>query len=252
MSPFTKARSSAFARPSASPATSRWRRMTGAPSPAAGFASRHDPDGDCIYGMDVCVDPDLRGLRIGQRLYNERRKLCQYLRLKGIVFAGRMPGLARRSRRSARPRLSRSWSRRASSAMRCSASRCATASSRSASCTTICRATRNRSALPCKWSGAIRRSSQDSRAEVVARASPQRTVRVGDGAVPAARGQELRGIRGAGRVFRRRRWRTTKPTSRCFRNCSRCNCCRSTTQSAVAAESIARADRNTPNASRRR
>ena len=46
--------------------------------------------------MDVCVDPELRGLRIGQRLYNERRKLCQHLRLKGIVIAGRMPGLARR------------------------------------------------------------------------------------------------------------------------------------------------------------
>jgi predicted amidohydrolase len=46
--------------------------------------------------MDVCVDPDFRGRRIGQRLYNERKRLCQHLRLKGVVFAGRMPNLARR------------------------------------------------------------------------------------------------------------------------------------------------------------
>jgi predicted amidohydrolase/GNAT superfamily N-acetyltransferase len=68
-----------------------WATITG-----RGFASRHDPDGDWLYGMDVCVDPAFRGNRIGQRLYNERKKLCQHLRLKGVVFAGRMPNLARR------------------------------------------------------------------------------------------------------------------------------------------------------------
>lgn len=68
-----------------------WVTITG-----RGFASRHDAKGDWLYGMDVCVDPDYRGLRIGQRLYNERKKLCQHLRLKGIVFAGRMPNLSRR------------------------------------------------------------------------------------------------------------------------------------------------------------
>ena len=65
--------------------------MTGSTITGRGFASRHDAKGDWLYGMDVCVDPDFRGLRIGQRLYNERKKLCQHLRLKGIVFAGRMP-----------------------------------------------------------------------------------------------------------------------------------------------------------------
>ncbi len=70
-----------------------WVTVTG-----RGFASRHDAKGDWLYGMDVCVDPDFRGLRIGQRLYNERKRLCQHLRLKGIVFAGRMPNLDRRWR----------------------------------------------------------------------------------------------------------------------------------------------------------
>src|SRR3546814_869013 len=46
--------------------------------------------------MEICVDPDYRGLRISQRLYNARKQLCQHLRLKGIVFGGRMPGLSRR------------------------------------------------------------------------------------------------------------------------------------------------------------
>jgi predicted amidohydrolase/GNAT superfamily N-acetyltransferase len=70
-----------------------WATITG-----RGFASRHDPEGDWLYGMDVIVDPELRGLRIGQRLYNERRRLCQHLRLKGIVFGGRMPNYGRRAR----------------------------------------------------------------------------------------------------------------------------------------------------------
>lgn len=68
-----------------------WVTITG-----RGYASRHDPQGDWMYGMEVCVDPDFRGQRIGQRLYNERRRLCQDLRLKGIVFAGRMPNLDKR------------------------------------------------------------------------------------------------------------------------------------------------------------
>lgn len=68
-----------------------WTEITG-----NGYASRHDPLGDWLYGMEVCVDPDLRGYRIGQRLYNERKRLCENLGLKGIVFAGRLPTLARR------------------------------------------------------------------------------------------------------------------------------------------------------------
>ena len=62
-----------------------WESITG-----SGYASRHDPAGEWLYGMEVCVDPDYRGYRIGQRLYKERKKLCQSLGLQGIVFAGRL------------------------------------------------------------------------------------------------------------------------------------------------------------------
>ena len=68
-----------------------WDEITG-----QGFAARHDENGDVLYGMEVSVDPGYRRLRIGQRLYDARKQLCQALGLKGIVFGGRMPGLARR------------------------------------------------------------------------------------------------------------------------------------------------------------
>lgn len=71
-----------------------WEEITG-----NGYASRHDPHGDWLYGMEVCVDPDYRGYRIGQRLYNARKELCQALGLKGIAFAGRLPTLAKRLKR---------------------------------------------------------------------------------------------------------------------------------------------------------
>lgn len=75
-----------------------WSEITG-----HGFASRHDPDGEWLYGMEVFIDPEYRNLRIGQRLYNERKKLCQYLRLDGIVFGGRLPGLSKRRHRNLTP-----------------------------------------------------------------------------------------------------------------------------------------------------
>lgn len=70
-----------------------WDEITG-----DGLASRHDPMGDWLYGMEVSVDPAHRRLRIGQRLYAARKGLCESLGLKGIVFGGRMAGYARRQR----------------------------------------------------------------------------------------------------------------------------------------------------------
>lgn len=68
-----------------------WDEITG-----GGFGSRHNPDGDVLYGIEVCVDPAYRRLRIGQRFYRARRELCRLMELKSIVFGGRMPGYQRR------------------------------------------------------------------------------------------------------------------------------------------------------------
>jgi predicted amidohydrolase/ribosomal protein S18 acetylase RimI-like enzyme len=57
-----------------------------------GEMSGHDPMGDALYGVDIFVDPDYRGLRLGRRLYDARKELCETLNLKSIIFGGRIPG----------------------------------------------------------------------------------------------------------------------------------------------------------------
>jgi predicted amidohydrolase/GNAT superfamily N-acetyltransferase len=57
----------------------------------------HDPDGDILYGVDVFIHPDYRGLRLGRRLYDARKELCEELNLKGIVFGGRIPNYSAHS-----------------------------------------------------------------------------------------------------------------------------------------------------------
>ncbi|MCB0431191.1 MAG: bifunctional GNAT family N-acetyltransferase/carbon-nitrogen hydrolase family protein [Flavobacteriales bacterium] len=55
----------------------------------------HDPDGDILYGIDVFVDPKYRGLRLGRRMYDARKDLCEQLNLRSIVFGGRIPNYAK-------------------------------------------------------------------------------------------------------------------------------------------------------------
>lgn len=57
-----------------------------------GFLSNHDPNGDYLYGIEVFVHPDYQGLRLGRRLYDARKELCEHLNLKGILVGGRIPG----------------------------------------------------------------------------------------------------------------------------------------------------------------
>ncbi|MDF7806117.1 bifunctional GNAT family N-acetyltransferase/carbon-nitrogen hydrolase family protein [Pontiellaceae bacterium B12219] len=51
----------------------------------------HDPEGDVLYGIDVFVHPDYRGMRLGRRLYEGRKELCENLNLKAIMAGGRIP-----------------------------------------------------------------------------------------------------------------------------------------------------------------
>jgi len=51
----------------------------------------HSNTGDKLYGIDVFIRPKYRGLRLGRRLYDYRKELCEELNLKGIVFGGRIP-----------------------------------------------------------------------------------------------------------------------------------------------------------------
>jgi predicted amidohydrolase/GNAT superfamily N-acetyltransferase len=52
----------------------------------------HDADkGDALYGIDVFIKPEFRGLRLGRRLYDYRKEVCEKLNLRGIAFGGRIP-----------------------------------------------------------------------------------------------------------------------------------------------------------------
>ncbi|MDN2663440.1 carbon-nitrogen hydrolase family protein [Psychromonas sp. 14N.309.X.WAT.B.A12] len=51
----------------------------------------HRSYGDTLYGVDVFIKPEFRGLRLGRRLYDYRKELCERANLKGITFGGRIP-----------------------------------------------------------------------------------------------------------------------------------------------------------------
>lgn len=51
----------------------------------------HDPSGDVLYGIEIFVHPQYRGLRLARRLYEARKELCEKLNLKSIIFGGRIP-----------------------------------------------------------------------------------------------------------------------------------------------------------------
>ncbi|MCX2449979.1 bifunctional GNAT family N-acetyltransferase/carbon-nitrogen hydrolase family protein [Pedobacter sp. PLR] len=53
--------------------------------------STHDREGDVLYGIEIFVHPEYRGLRLGRRLYEARKELCESLNLKSIVAGGRIP-----------------------------------------------------------------------------------------------------------------------------------------------------------------
>lgn len=55
------------------------------------YLTTHDPKGDVLYGVDVFVSPDYRDMRLGRRLYEARKELCQNLNLKAIIAGGRIP-----------------------------------------------------------------------------------------------------------------------------------------------------------------
>jgi predicted amidohydrolase len=51
----------------------------------------HETDGDVLYGIDVFIKSEYRGLRLGRRLYDYRKELTEKLNLRGIAFGGRIP-----------------------------------------------------------------------------------------------------------------------------------------------------------------
>jgi predicted amidohydrolase/ribosomal protein S18 acetylase RimI-like enzyme len=55
----------------------------------------HNNNGNMLYGVDIFINKKFRGLRLGRRLYEFRKELCEEENLKGIIFGGRIPNYAK-------------------------------------------------------------------------------------------------------------------------------------------------------------
>lgn len=56
-----------------------------------GKFTAHDAAGDVLYGIEIFVHPEFRDFRLGRRLYDARKELCEALNLRGIIAGGRIP-----------------------------------------------------------------------------------------------------------------------------------------------------------------
>lgn len=63
---------------------------------AGGFLHNHNPkSGKTLYGVEVMVDPEMRGLGIGKKLYEARQKIVERYGLKRIRAGARMRGYSK-------------------------------------------------------------------------------------------------------------------------------------------------------------
>jgi predicted amidohydrolase/ribosomal protein S18 acetylase RimI-like enzyme len=58
----------------------------------SGYIRNHKPKGDTLYGIEIMVDPEFRGMKLSRRLYDARKELCRRLNLSRIIIGGRIPG----------------------------------------------------------------------------------------------------------------------------------------------------------------
>ncbi|TFE03672.1 GNAT family N-acetyltransferase [Jeotgalibacillus sp. R-1-5s-1] len=57
-----------------------------------GYITNHEPDGDSIYIVDICVDPAYRGLGLGKELMRAMYETVVYLGVKQLAGGSRIPG----------------------------------------------------------------------------------------------------------------------------------------------------------------
>lgn len=60
-----------------------------------GNLTKHNPKGDMLYGIEMMVHPQYRGMRIARRLYDARKEYVIDQNLEGIVIGGRIPGYSK-------------------------------------------------------------------------------------------------------------------------------------------------------------
>ncbi len=57
-----------------------------------GYIRNHEPKGDTLYGIEIMVDPEFRGMKLSRRLYDARKQLCRDRNLSRMIIGGRIPG----------------------------------------------------------------------------------------------------------------------------------------------------------------
>ena len=57
----------------------------------SGYIRNHNTEGDTLYGIEIMVDPEYRGMKLASRLYDARKQLVKDKNLMRIVIGGRVP-----------------------------------------------------------------------------------------------------------------------------------------------------------------
>lgn len=65
----------------------------------SGYIRNHNPQGDTLYGIEIMVHPQFRGMKLARRLYEARKQLVREKNLKRIVIGGRIPGYQKHSKK---------------------------------------------------------------------------------------------------------------------------------------------------------
>jgi ribosomal protein S18 acetylase RimI-like enzyme len=58
----------------------------------SGYIRNHDPDGDTLYIVDICIRPAFRALGLGKCLMEAMYELVVHKQLRRLLGGGRMPG----------------------------------------------------------------------------------------------------------------------------------------------------------------
>jgi predicted amidohydrolase/GNAT superfamily N-acetyltransferase len=61
-----------------------------------GYITNHNPEGHTLYGIEIMVHPDFRGMRLSRRLYDARKQIARKYNLRSIIIGGRIPGYSKR------------------------------------------------------------------------------------------------------------------------------------------------------------
>ncbi len=57
-----------------------------------GFIRNHNFNGNTLYGIEIMVDPEFRGMKLARRLYDARKEIAKKYNLMRIILGGRIPG----------------------------------------------------------------------------------------------------------------------------------------------------------------